>query len=133
MCPSASSRIFGIFRYFLLVFIAILAIIFTYNRGVDFHIYIFLGIIISLLSGVYCSWNYYVTVEKQLLKLQMFAAIVMLTSNLMLRYNLPSELVISFAIIEFDALIFFVHRYIKISWQIKQNELLNHKTKGVGV
>ena len=129
MCPSNTSRQFAILKYILLSVAVVFAIIYTHNKNMDFHIYIFSIFIAFLLSAAFCAYKNFAQTERRIVRVLMAYCLAALFSNLVLFNRLGTVDAVCFMIIEIQALLFFIHRQIKLDWLIKQSNKL--KEKGV--
>ena len=130
MTSSSMSRVFAILRYNFLVCVLILATLYTHSREALFHTWIFAVFAITLLTAAYAAWRYNVHLEKLLIKVLIVYILAVLSANLLLFTKTSYSYVLAFMIIEFDALIFFIHRHLKINNIIKYHKLLSSGEKG---
>jgi len=104
-----------------------MGIFYTHSKGVDFLVYIFSVFIITLLTASFCAWRYHAQTEKIVLKILMFYNIFVIIAVFILSARVYMSYAAPYLFIALDSFVFFIHRYTKLNWIIKQTELLNGK------
>jgi len=124
------SRMFGIYRYSFLVIVTTLAILYTNSIGLYFHMPIFSVFILTLIAAAWCAIRYHAIYERILIKALMFYCLAALIMNIYLFQRSSYVYIIAFLIIEADAMLFFIHRWVRLKWIIKQSKIFGIESGG---
>jgi len=125
MSPSSTSRVFAIIRYVFLSAALVSGMFYTYSWDTEIHLYVYSVFIGTLLCAAFCALRYHAAVERVLLvTLIIYNAFVIVvcivfSAKLYWGYAAPYFIIVT------ESLIFFVHRYYKVSWLINLTKKYN--------
>jgi hypothetical protein len=124
LCPSSTSRYFGIIRYVGYAVLFLFASIWTCSIGYGFHIYLFGSMIIILLTSAGCALRYQVIMELKLLNILMIGTWLMILANIYLLCRLNIVTIVCFFAILVNMQIFYIHRRLRLKWLINNTKIM---------
>ena len=129
MCPSAVGRIMAVIQYIFISLMLYGSLWLGYTRGYNFNTYI-IFISMFLWCAVYCALKYKAHMEKFLLKVLIIYWFVMMLSIILLFGQMSVIYTVCIIFLKISVQLFFIHRYMMISWLIKQTEILEKNGGG---